>query len=105
MSPTRSKAATRGAVGVSGGSLLAFALAHTDEGSGHTQSTNRLSIHTRLSGAVVPVGRTSGSILIILAGVKPLERRAISVKQERSIHLLAEPGSVSLDGVHNALGA
>jgi putative Mg2+ transporter-C (MgtC) family protein len=44
-------------------------------------------------------------MLIILAGVKPLERRFIAVKQERNIHLLAERGSVSLDSVHNALGA
>jgi putative Mg2+ transporter-C (MgtC) family protein len=43
-------------------------------------------------------------ILIILAGMKPLERRFISVKQQRNIDLLAERGSVSLDSVHNALG-
>jgi putative Mg2+ transporter-C (MgtC) family protein len=43
-------------------------------------------------------------ILIILAGVKPLERRFISVKQQRSIQLLAERGSVSLDSLHRALG-
>lgn len=43
-------------------------------------------------------------ILIILAGVKPLERRFISVKQQRNIHLLAERGSVSLDTVHSTLG-
>jgi putative Mg2+ transporter-C (MgtC) family protein len=33
-------------------------------------------------------------ILIILAGVKPLERRFISVKQQRNITLLVERGSV-----------
>src|SRR5471030_2129131 len=43
-------------------------------------------------------------IFIILAGVKPLERRFIAVKQERSITLLVERGSVSLDSVHDALG-
>ena len=43
-------------------------------------------------------------ILIILAGVKPLERRFISVKQQRSMQLLAERGSVSLDSLHRALG-
>jgi putative Mg2+ transporter-C (MgtC) family protein len=43
-------------------------------------------------------------IIIILAGVKPLERRFISVKQERNIQLLVERGTVSLDSVHNALG-
>ncbi|MBB3257244.1 putative Mg2+ transporter-C (MgtC) family protein [Paraburkholderia bannensis] len=44
-------------------------------------------------------------ILLILAGVKPLERRFISVRQQRSIQLLAERGSVSLDSVHRALGS
>src|ERR1700677_3324698 len=43
-------------------------------------------------------------IFIILAGVKPLERRFISVKQQRNIQLLAERGSVSLDSLHRALG-
>lgn len=44
-------------------------------------------------------------ILIILAGVKPLERRFISVRQQRTIQLLAERGRVSLDSVHQALGS
>lgn len=43
-------------------------------------------------------------ILVILAGIKPLERRFISVKQQRSIQLLAERGSVSLDTLHRVLG-
>ena len=43
-------------------------------------------------------------IFIILGGVKPLERRFISLKQPRNIALLVDRGSVSLDGVHNALG-
>lgn len=43
-------------------------------------------------------------ILIILAGVKPLERRFISVKQQRSIQLLVDHGSVSLASLHSALG-
>ncbi|WP_028202184.1 MgtC/SapB family protein [Paraburkholderia nodosa] len=43
-------------------------------------------------------------MLLILAGVKPLERRFISVRQQRSIQLLVERGSVSLDTVHRALG-
>jgi putative Mg2+ transporter-C (MgtC) family protein len=45
-----------------------------------------------------------GATIIILVGVKPLERRFISVKQQRNITLLVERGSVSLDSVHNALG-
>jgi putative Mg2+ transporter-C (MgtC) family protein len=44
------------------------------------------------------------SILIILAGVTLLERRFISVKQQRNITLLVERCSVSLDSGHNALG-
>ncbi len=43
-------------------------------------------------------------ILIILAGVKPLERRFISVKQQRSIQLLVDRGTVSLASLHSALG-
>jgi hypothetical protein len=43
-------------------------------------------------------------ILIILAGVKPLERRFISVRQQRTIQLMADRGSVSLDSVHQTLG-
>jgi putative Mg2+ transporter-C (MgtC) family protein len=43
-------------------------------------------------------------ILIILSGMKPLERRFISVRRQRSIQLLVERGSVSLDSVHKALG-
>ncbi|HEY0296771.1 MAG TPA: MgtC/SapB family protein [Bordetella sp.] len=44
-------------------------------------------------------------VLIILAGIKPIERRFISVKQQRSLRMLAERGSISLDSVHQALGA
>ncbi|GLU30397.1 MgtC/SapB family protein [Trinickia caryophylli] len=43
-------------------------------------------------------------ILIILAGVKPLERRFISVRQQRSVQLLAERGCLTLESVHVALG-
>jgi putative Mg2+ transporter-C (MgtC) family protein len=44
-------------------------------------------------------------ILIILAGMKPLERRFISVRRQRSMQLLVERGSVSLASVHTALGS
>lgn len=44
-------------------------------------------------------------ILTILAGLKPIERRFISVRQQRNIQLLAERASVSLDTVHQALGS
>ncbi|CAM2155074.1 Protein MgtC [Pararobbsia alpina] len=43
-------------------------------------------------------------ILIILAGVKPLERRFITVKQQRSVLLIAERGRVSFETLHSALG-
>lgn len=43
-------------------------------------------------------------ILIILAGLKPIERRFISIRQQRGIQLVVEHGSVSLDSVHEALG-
>src|SRR5690606_17344349 len=44
-------------------------------------------------------------ILIILAGLKPLERRFIAVKQQRSIRLLADRGSISFDSLHRTLGS
>lgn len=44
-------------------------------------------------------------ILVILVGMKPLERRFISVKQQRSIQLLADRGAVSLKTLHEALGS
>lgn len=44
-------------------------------------------------------------MLIILAGVKPLERRFISVKQQRNVQLLVERGAVSLDTLVIALGS
>lgn len=44
-------------------------------------------------------------ILVILAGIKPLERRFISTRQQRSIQLSAQRGSVSFDTVHRALGS
>jgi putative Mg2+ transporter-C (MgtC) family protein len=43
-------------------------------------------------------------ILVILAGVKPIERRFIAVKQQRNVQLLAERGRVSLDSLHSVLG-
>lgn len=43
-------------------------------------------------------------ILIILAGIKPLERRFISVRQQRSIQLLVDRCSVLLGTVHQLLG-
>jgi putative Mg2+ transporter-C (MgtC) family protein len=44
-------------------------------------------------------------ILIILAGIKPLERRFITVKQRRQMTLLVERGSMTFHSLHDALGA
>ncbi|SAK61003.1 MgtC/SapB transporter [Caballeronia pedi] len=43
-------------------------------------------------------------ILVILAGIKPLERRFISVKQRRQLTMLVERGSLSFHALHEALG-
>ncbi|SAK68541.1 MgtC/SapB transporter [Caballeronia hypogeia] len=43
-------------------------------------------------------------ILLILAGIKPLERRFISVKQRRQLTMLVERGSLSFHALHEALG-
>jgi len=43
-------------------------------------------------------------ILIILAGVKPLERRFISAKQRRQLTLLVERGTLTFHSLHDALG-
>ncbi|MGB6054205.1 MAG: MgtC/SapB family protein [Burkholderiaceae bacterium] len=44
-------------------------------------------------------------ILIILAGLKPLERRFIASKQRRELLIVAEHGALSIDKLHEALGA
>jgi putative Mg2+ transporter-C (MgtC) family protein len=44
-------------------------------------------------------------ILIILAGVKPIERRFIAVRRQRAVSIQAVRGSISLDSVHRALGS
>jgi putative Mg2+ transporter-C (MgtC) family protein len=44
-------------------------------------------------------------ILIILAGIKPLERRFITVKQRRQMTLLVDRGALTFDSLHEALGA
>jgi putative Mg2+ transporter-C (MgtC) family protein len=43
-------------------------------------------------------------ILAILAGLKPLERRFISVKQRRQLTMLVDRGSLSFHAMHEALG-
>jgi putative Mg2+ transporter-C (MgtC) family protein len=44
-------------------------------------------------------------ILIILAGIKPLERKFISARQKREFQIVAARGSVSVGTVEEALGA
>jgi putative Mg2+ transporter-C (MgtC) family protein len=43
-------------------------------------------------------------ILIILAGIKPLERRFITFRQRRRISLLVARGALTFDSLHAALG-
>ncbi|SAL61876.1 MgtC family membrane protein [Caballeronia arvi] len=43
-------------------------------------------------------------ILIILAGIKPLERRFINVKQRRQLTMLVDRGALSFHALHEALG-
>jgi putative Mg2+ transporter-C (MgtC) family protein len=43
-------------------------------------------------------------ILVILAGLKPLERRFISVRQRRQLRMLVDRGSLNFHGLHEALG-
>ncbi|OUL80219.1 MgtC/SapB family protein [Paraburkholderia hospita] len=43
-------------------------------------------------------------ILIILAGIKPIEKRFITVKQRRQLSLLVERGSMTFHTLHEALG-
>ena len=44
-------------------------------------------------------------ILIILAGIKPLEQRFIVARQERRIRLLVKHGSLNLHALHDTLGS
>ncbi|CAG4885819.1 MgtC/SapB family protein [Paraburkholderia saeva] len=44
-------------------------------------------------------------ILVILAGIKPIERRFITVKQRRQITMLVERGTLTFHSLHDALGA
>ncbi|RBB38635.1 MgtC/SapB family protein [Burkholderia reimsis] len=43
-------------------------------------------------------------VLAILAGVKPLERRFIAQRQQRTLRLVAERGGLTLGTLHEALG-
>jgi putative Mg2+ transporter-C (MgtC) family protein len=43
-------------------------------------------------------------ILVILAGIKPIERRFITVKQRRQMTVLVERGTLTFHSLHDALG-
>ncbi|WP_459714393.1 MgtC/SapB family protein [Paraburkholderia sp. 2C] len=43
-------------------------------------------------------------ILVILAGIKPIERRFITVKQRRQLTVLVERGTLTFHSLHDALG-
>ncbi|WJF91785.1 MgtC/SapB family protein [Paraburkholderia bonniea] len=44
-------------------------------------------------------------ILIVLAGIKPIERRFIQSRQQRQLTLLVERGALTFHSLHDALGA
>ncbi|MRX08855.1 MgtC/SapB family protein [Pseudoduganella sp. FT25W] len=56
-------------------------------------------------GLYIPAVGATVIILIILAGIKPLERRFISNRQLRSLLIFAERDALTLPMVHEALGA
>ncbi|MBY4831765.1 MgtC/SapB family protein [Burkholderia dolosa] len=53
---------------------------------------------------VASIGATA-IVLVILAGVKPLERRFIAQRQQRTLRLVAERGRLTLGTLHDALGS
>ncbi|KVD96137.1 methyltransferase [Burkholderia stagnalis] len=69
------------------------------------------------AGAVAGIGLAAGGgmylaaigataiVLAILAGVKPLERRFIAQRQQRRLRIVADRGGLTLDTLHDALGA
>jgi putative Mg2+ transporter-C (MgtC) family protein len=44
-------------------------------------------------------------ILVILAGIKPLEQRFIAARHERQLVVVAKRGALSIDKLHDALGS
>ncbi|KVA06688.1 methyltransferase [Burkholderia latens] len=52
---------------------------------------------------VASIGATA-IVLAILAGVKPLERRFIAQRQQRTLRLVVERGGLTLGTLHDALG-
>jgi putative Mg2+ transporter-C (MgtC) family protein len=56
-------------------------------------------------GLYIPAVAATVIILIILAGIKPLERRFIGSRQLRALVILTERDALSLPKLHEALGA
>ena len=56
-------------------------------------------------GLYIPAVAATVIILIILAGIKPLERRFIGSRQLRALLIFAEHDTLSLPKLHEALGA
>ena len=56
-------------------------------------------------GLYTPAVTATVIILIILAGIKPLEKRFIGNRQRRELLITAERDALSLDKLHEALGA
>lgn len=56
-------------------------------------------------GLYTPAVAATVIILIILAGIKPLEKRFIGSRQRRELLITAERDALSLDKLHEALGA
>jgi len=55
-------------------------------------------------GLYVPAIAATAIILIILAGIKPLERRFIGARQTRALVIFADRDALSLPKLHEALG-
>jgi putative Mg2+ transporter-C (MgtC) family protein len=56
-------------------------------------------------GLYIPAVGGTVIILIILAGIKPLERRFIGARQARAVVVFADRDALSLPKLHEALGA
>ena len=57
------------------------------------------------SGLYIPAVGATVIILIILAGIKPLERRFLGIRQRRALMIFADRDTLSLPKLHEALGA
>jgi len=56
-------------------------------------------------GLYIPAVAATAIILVILAGIKPLERRFIGTRQPRALMIFADRDALSLPKLHEALGS